>query len=70
MVFNLGVYAKAIAAFVVPFIAAGVAWVTERSGIDVAFDPSLAEQVVLALISAASVYGVTNKSPEPAPVDG
>ena len=60
------VFAKAIAAFVAPIVLAFAAILAEKIGQDVPFDPTWVETIVLALITAVSVYWVRNgSSPDP-----
>ena len=57
--------AKAVAAFLLPFVAALAVWVTEQTGVDVAVDVGTVEAVVFAVLSAVAVYYVPNRTPEP-----
>jgi hypothetical protein len=56
-------YAKAVAAFLVPFILAGIAWLTERAGVDVPVDPTLVETGVTAAVGAFFVWLLRNRQP-------
>lgn len=63
---HLPVFAKAIAAFVLPLVLAAAAWLTERTGIEVPFDPTWVETIVLAALTAIAVYAVRNGAdPDP-----
>jgi hypothetical protein len=59
--------AKAGAALLAPIILAAVSALLEAAGIDVAFDPTVAESTVVALVSSIVVWLTTNNSSTPTP---
>lgn len=61
--------AKAVAAFVTPFLLLGATWVAEKVGVPIDVDP---EQVnawvttaVVSIVTALAVYQTSNRTPEP-----
>lgn len=52
--------AKAIATLVAGLIVAGLAWLIDRTGIDVPYDPSAIEAVVTSVALALVTYVTTN----------
>jgi len=48
--------AKAVAAFVVPWIIAAAAWITANTGVDIPIEPSVLETTIVSLIVAVAVY--------------
>ena len=57
---NPNLIAKAIAAFLMPIIAALLAWLLEATGINVPFDPSWVETVVLSVVTSVAVWWKPN----------
>lgn len=55
--------AKAIAAFVTPFIVLGLAWVIEQSGADISFDATVIETMVVAAVTAFATWLIANRPP-------
>jgi hypothetical protein len=54
--------AKAGAALLAPIILAAISALLEAAGINVAFDPTVAESTVVALVSSIVVWLTTNTS--------
>jgi hypothetical protein len=52
--------AKAIAALVAPFIVALLVAMIEAAGLNVAFDPTVVEQTIVAVVSFIVVWLTTN----------
>lgn len=53
--------AKAVAAFVTPLLAALVAVLVEKTGVDLPFDPSASEAFIASAVTAIAVYVVANR---------
>jgi len=56
--------AKAIAAFLTPIVLAILAGVVESAGLNVAFDPSVVETLIVSVLTAVSVWYVRNRPAE------
>lgn len=54
--------AKAVAAFVTPFLVALIALLVERTGVDVPYDPDLIETTLVAVITSVATWAVANRS--------
>lgn len=52
--------AKAVAVFVTTLLVAGLAWVVDRTGVDVPYDPDAIETVVTAILLAFVTWATTN----------
>ncbi len=52
--------AKAVAVFVVSWLVAIVAWLVAATGVEIPFDPAVAETVISSLLLAAVTYLTTN----------
>jgi len=61
----VGPVAKSIAAFIVPLLALGVAWVVERTGANLPYDPSAVEAAVTSIVTAVLVYLISNRDEPP-----
>lgn len=55
--------AKAVAAFIVPWILVGIAWVSTKLGVDIEFDPTWAETTITSVLVAVATYWTTNVKP-------
>jgi hypothetical protein len=58
--------AKALAALLVPYILMVLANMTEKTGIEVPFDPSWVETVILSVVTAIAVWWKRNRPLPPA----
>lgn len=54
--------AKAVAVFIVTWLAAAVAWLTSELGVEIAYDPDALETVITSVLLAAVTYATQNKS--------
>ena len=54
--------AKAMAAAVVPWVLAVLAWLTVASGVDIAYDPAAIEVFITSVVTALAVYFKRNTS--------
>lgn len=57
--------AKAIAAGLMPVLVVVAAWLVDNLGLEVSFDVSAVETVVVAVLTAAVTYLVPNKADDP-----
>ena len=53
--------AKAVAVFVVAWVAAAVAWLTSTLGVEIAYDPDAVETAVTSILLAVVTYVTQNK---------
>lgn len=58
----IGPIAKAVAAFVTPLVAALVAYIVERTGVEVPYDPSAVEALVTSVVTSALVWLIANSN--------
>lgn len=54
--------AKAVAVFVVTWLAAAAAWVAAELGVEITYDPDAVETVITSVLLAAVTYVTQNKS--------
>lgn len=57
--------AKAVAAFVTPFIVFGLAWLIERTGVTVPYDAGLIESTIAGVLTSIAVWAISNRQPTP-----
>lgn len=63
---HVGPVAKAVAAFVTPLLAALVAWLVARTGIELPYNPSAVEAFMTSIVTAVLVWATANRpSAEP-----
>ena len=54
--------AKAVAAFVVPWIITAAAWITAKTGVDIPIEPTVLETTIVSLVVSLAVYVKPNAS--------
>lgn len=54
--------AKAVAVFVVAWLAAAVAWITATLGVEIPYDPNAVETAITSILLAGVTYWTQNKS--------
>lgn len=57
--------AKAVAAFVTPFVVAALAWLVEQTGVNVPHDPKLIETTLVAAVTAVATWAIRNRPTAP-----
>lgn len=55
--------AKAIAALVTPFAVAALAWLIDRTGVEVPYDPNLIETTIVAVVTSVATWAIANRPP-------
>lgn len=53
--------AKAVAAFVTPFVVYALAWLIEQTGADVPYDPAVIETTIVSVLTAVGVWAIANR---------
>ena len=59
--------AKAVAAFLTPLGAALVAWLVQRTGVELPYDPSAVEAFLTSIVTTVFVWAISNRRPSASP---